>query len=303
MLTTEDTRHMSFIKKRGTGGFLNGESGAIVGTKLDSTTFGEGEDAYTKLSLEISVLRDGADEPVSQFLDAGFLPEELTVSEDGLSLEGDKDFTVFEDTDLGRFLQTAIEQGFPEAEMDASGKSYTYLAGRRYTFAKEINKERQLAAGRKKLGAKAKSATEEEIMKAGKRQDRNDKSKFYNHDRLIVQAYLGVAEGVAAPAKGGAKKGAAPKKGAANKPAASAPVAPAAEASDLTEQAQSMLLTIVANKGNKVAKAALSGAIVTQAMADGLDSTVRDQLRTIIVSDDFLQSQAGWKFDGKMVTL
>ena len=175
---------MSLFKKSG-GGFLNGVNAALAGYKWDETKWNEGtKDEYKTLSLELQIQQDGAAEPVSQFLQAGFLYDEHSISDDGLMVEGGDREVIGEDSEAGRFLQTVIERGFPEGDFNADEslgiRNLEALVGRRFTFGKELNKERQLAAGKKKLGKKAAGATEEELMLAGRRQDKTDKKKFYS---------------------------------------------------------------------------------------------------------------------------
>lgn len=290
---------MNLFKKSG-GGFLNGDSGTIVDYRYDGTVFGEGEDAYTALSVELLVQPDGADEPVKQFLSAGFLYDGMTVSEDGHTIDGADDGAVKDDSDFARFIQSLVEAGFPVAKFTVPN-DFTPMNGARVTFAKEPNVARQMAAGRKKLGKqKAAAATTEEIMLAGRRQDKNDKKKFYNHDRLIVSAFLAEGAGVTpAPAKKGAAK-AAPKAAAAKTAAKTAPAAVAAasdDASDVDTQAKAVLLALLsAAKDNTIQRAQISSLIVRKALEDGIDTETRETLRKRVYDESFLALEDGWVY-------
>jgi hypothetical protein len=300
---------MAFKFKKAGGGFLNNVSGLIAGYAWEETTWGEGDKAYRTLTLKLMVLPDGATEAVPQFLPAGFLYEGQSISEDGLTLLDEKNedgVMVAEDSDVARFLTTLAESGFAEDRVPENLRNLEGIVNQRVTFAKELNKERQMAAGRKALKIKGDgfqagttTYTEEQVMVAGKRKDKKDKTKSYNHDRLIVTAYLGEGE---------APKAAAKSKSAA-KPAVAAPKAAAAKggkangaaktATDVSaDMAEGVLLGILADAPDQtVSKAKLTSLIIQKALADGLDKDTREALRGLITSDEFLARENGWSFD------
>lgn len=273
---------MGLFRKAGGGGFLNGVNGVIVSNKFGRKEFtSDAGKSYEKLSLELAVQQDGADEPVQQFLDAGFIYEEQLISDDGFTLEGAQ---VAEGSDAGRFLQTLIESGFPEESFPADGSNFQAMNGTRVTFGKEINRERQLAAGRKKLGkVAAAKATEEQIMEAGKTVSKKDKTKSYNQDRLIVTAVLGTAA-------------VAPKAAAKAAPKAKA-TAKAAPATADYSAADAFLISILTDaKDNIILKDSISSVIVRKALEDDMDNDARDSYRKLLSSEEFLSRQAGWTF-------
>jgi len=289
---------MGLFRKSG-GGFLNGVNGVIQSITFDSKEWGEGEDAYTTLSACVKVLQDGAEDAVEQYLPAGFLYEDMSISADGKTIEGGNDGAVIQEgSEFAKFVQSAIETGgIGESAFDENGRNFEALEGLRVTFGKVLNKERQMAAGRKKLGkAKAAAASEDEIMKAGRRQDKNDKTKFYNHDQLVVSAVLGredVKPAKGAKAKAGAKA-AAPKSTAAKGGKANGAAKTVEE--DYTA-ADALLVDLLADaKGNTINKASISSLIVRKALADDMDNETRDGFRKLLASDEYLAREAGWTF-------
>lgn len=281
---------MSLFKKSG-GGYLNGVNGVIAAQTWESKEWGEGDGAYTTLTAKLMVLPDGATEAVAQFLPAGFIYEDHSISKDEETVEGGEGLVVSENSEFATFVRSLINSGFDESKFDESGRNFQAMVGYRVTFAKELNKARQMAAGKKKLGkAKSATATEEDIMKAGRRQDKNDKTKFYNHDMLVVTAVLGEAE--AAPAKG-AKKG-----------AKAAPVAAKskAKAKEVEEEnytrADNVLIELLADaKGNVIPKGSISSLIVRKALAEDMETEERDSLRKLLSDDEYLKREAGWAYD------
>lgn len=287
---------MALKFKKAGGGFLNGETAKIVGYGWDTKEWGEGEKAYSSLTLRLDIQQDGADEPVKQFLPAGFAYEGMTISDDELTVEGGDDpesAIVGEKSEAGRFLQTLVENGFPEDDIPDNCRNLEALLDWRVTFGKELNKERQMAAGKKKLGkAKAASASEEDIMKAGRRQDKNDKTKFYNHDQLVVTAVVGKDEG------GKKGKAAAGKKTESAKSAkGSSKKKDADEEVDYT-RADEVLLELLADaKGGVINKSSISSLVVRKALADDMETEERDSLRKLLSDTDYLKRKEGWTFD------
>lgn len=272
---------MGMFRKAGGGGFLHGESAAIVGLKFDTTKFkNDGGKVYHKISAELLILRDGQTEPVKQFLDAGFFyPESASISEDGTAVESEDPRPILsEGTEFATFVQSVVDAGFDG--LDEEGRDFSSLVNQRFTFEKRINTERQMAAGRKKLGKKAKDATDAEIMEAGKRKDANDPKKSYNHDMLAVTAALGPQESTG---KGKKAAKAAPAKGKAAKAEESDEVSP--------KQADKVLLAILEDaKNNTVKRTQLGSLIARYALENDLKDEQRDALREAINDDDYLAS-------------
>lgn len=295
---------MKAVRKAG-GGFLHDTAGVIEGYAFESTKWGTGEDAYYSLSIRLDIRPDGADEAVPQFIPAGFFyPDNQTISEDGQTLTSDREGAVLQpNTEFVSFLESMEKAGFDVDGKIGFGNDLSALNGLRVQFVKAINEPRQLAAGAKKLGkAKAATATKDELMKAGRQQDKKDKTKFYNHQLLLVSEILAAPE---APAKGAAKKGAAPAAGKkAATPAAKAQVAaakgktaakPAAaeEAAGDSEQADSVVLALLADaKDNTIERKGVSSLIVRYALKNSLSADDRESLRKQIHSEEYLNDAA-----------
>lgn len=291
----EDTAHdrgqhqfMGLWKKSGGGGFLSGVSGTIAGYQFTSTEWPakNGKAAYSTVTAELSIMQDDATEPVAQFLKAGFLRDTQSISADGLTLEGEGE-GIPADTEFARFVQSMVDQGFPEDKLSMT--NFEAIIGTRVTFEKERDEVTQLAVGRKRLGAvKARTATHDEIMEAGKRADRKDPSRTYNLDVLVVSAIL------ALPAeKGGKRRKAAPatattKAAKGGKPnGAIAPLDPDALLVEVLTEAKDQVIP----RGN------LASVILRAATANGALQEERNMLYKLICSEEFLARENGWSYD------
>lgn len=272
----------SFIRKAGSGGFLHGVSGQIT-DYLFETKKGEGaKGPWTSLSVKLTIKPDGA-EPVDQYLNAGFLYGDNTVSKDGKTIEGQDSYTLRDDTQWGKFLVAVIEKGGESVEAAlGEGRDYSALIGIRLTFARIVDEDGTIEAGKRKLGAvKAKTATREQLIEAGKREDKKDKSKRYMLDNLLVSEVLALPE----VKKGGASKPAA------NKPAAAAPAAKAASTDTTT--ADAALTTILQGvAGQTLERAKINSAVVKYALNAKLSQADRDALRKTLMSDEYLDGAA-----------
>ncbi len=275
---------MALFRKASGGGFLDGVSGIITGYAFDAKVWGEGNKAYTSLSAELQIQQDGANDSVSQFLNAGFLHDGDAISKDGLTLIPAEDGrpVVLDTSEFGRFVQSAIECGVPESDFPENGTNFEALCNYRYTFAKELNTERQMAAGRKKLGAKAKTATNEEIMVAGRRKDANDPKKTYNHDRLIVSAVLGAA---------GAKP-VAQKKSTNGSDKAIATSA-TRSGNGTPPDPDTVLLAILANaEKHTIPYTSLSSLVIRYSLERDWQGPIREPLKKQLISDAYLADAA-----------
>lgn len=281
---------MSLFKKQ-SGGF----TGALTSLTFESKEWKDGKKPYHTITAKLVFDKDGADKPIEQYLPAGFFyPKDgQAISDDSETLEGGAQ--VGENTEFARFVQSAVDKGaVTEDELldeDGNGTNFAALVNKRYEIGREINVERQMAAGRKKLGVKAKTASDEDIMKAGRQQDKNDKSKYYNLTFLVVVSLLGEAEPVEQP-KG--KKAAAPKASAAKGGKANGR---AKSEEDYTE-ADALLTDLLADaKGNTIPRSGLSSAIVRKALENDMDNDTRDAFRKLLADPAFLARQNGWTFD------
>ena len=271
-----------------------------------------GAKPYSTISMVLSIDKDGADEPIKQFLEAGFFYPDRgqTISEDGTTLEGGGG--VGEDTESAAFIQSAIDKGVDPATLvdgDGNGTNFAVLTGQRYEFGRAINVRKQMASGRKKLGIKdskgytgklGKEYTEAEVMTAGRKQDAKDKSIFYNQTYLVIEDILG-EKAAAAPAP----KAAAAKKTVAAPAAATKTVAkggkPNGKAVEVPvdyETADSLLVTALADaKNSTLKKASLSSVAVKWAVENDKTNEERDEIRNLFADDTYLGREQGWKFD------
>lgn len=280
------------------GGFLNGVAGTIVGVKFDSKSWegAKGKEDYTTLSVELVIKQDGADDTVQQFLSGGFLYENQGISDDGTELTSNDDRGIIsEDSEIAKFLSSAVEAGLDETPfVESNLRNLNGLLNQRFVFKRVVDQELM-----------------DRLQKAGKEPKRKGADgKLYNRDNLLVAEYLGEAEVKAT--KGGAKK--------TSKPAATSTAAKGgktngaaknAEVDAQLELATEVLGNILANStdkdGNLVAipRTGLSAKIVRYSTENKFSedpkehNDIRESLRKLIGSEDFLAQEAGWKFDAK----
>lgn len=284
---------MSLFRKAG-GGFLNGVSGLITGLKFDIKQWpAQGKKkAYATLSAELNVRQDGATEDVKTFLGAGFAYDDWTV--DGATLaSATEGFMIGENNEFAGFITSIIANGgdvINEAAFSDDGRDYTPVIGLRVTFAKIADEEGQLAAGKKALGAKAASATVDELMAAGKRKDKKDAKKSYNRDFLTVSAVLGrgTVTGAAKTVKAASTKTTKPAQAVAGEGVDSA----------------AFLANIVAEAApDAIEVGKLSTIIVKYALTNNITKDVREVHRKAILADGFIASQQGWSYDAAAKTI
>lgn len=290
---------MSGLFRKSGGGFLHGTTGVIAGYKFGSKTFETTSKkaknkTYDRLSVELTIQPDGAEETLTTFLDAGFIYEGQSISEDGQTLESaDERPIIGEDTEFAQFIESMLENEGPEAELIAlEGRNYAPIVGLRVTFAKVIDEVRQLASGRNKLGAKAKTATKEELMEAGKQVDKKDKTKSYNHQLLRVSAVLGKGEVKAVAGK----KASAPKPAAATKKTAAA-------TTDEQPSVDLVIALLADADGNTLEVGKLSSVITKYALSNGIEKADREAHNKLIRSEAFLSNERGWSYDAKAKTI
>jgi hypothetical protein len=268
---------VALFKKSG-GGFLNGVEGVINSLTFKTKEFvsKKTKKEFHKLSAEILVTPDGAEEPVQQFVDAGFFyPDNMAISEDGKTLQGlDDDANVIDleetplrdDTEFAKLIMSLVEAGFPE-ELLGIGVNYEPVEGVRVRFKRVVDEE-----GTKQFG---------------KRKSKDGK-KEYNRDFLLIDALLAMPE---TGAKKGAKKTAAPKAGTkatAAKTGAKKTAAPAAAESD-SARADEVITGMLADaKGNVIERKSIGAAFVRYALKNGVTQDERKELQPVLVSEEYL---------------
>lgn len=269
--------------------------------------------AYHTFSAKVVIDKDGADEPVEQYLAAGFAyPDDgQTVSDDGTTLEGG--LLVDESSEFAGLVQSAVENGVPEADLmdeDGNATNFSALTRYRYEFGRVLDRERQLASGRKKLKIEdpdgfvakgGKTYTEADIMKAGQRKSKSD-GKMYNQMRLVITAVIGQVE--TKMTKSASKNTAK----ATTTKATTKSKAPEVADDDIPFELVDALLTSMLElvKGDdKVLKTAqLKSVVVRMAAAERLPEGLdRDVALSVIDTPDFLSRNTNWEYDAKAKTV
>lgn len=214
------------------GGFLNGVTGTIVDTKVETFESKKGEDM---ISFRLFVKLDGADAPIDTSLFFGSA-EGYVVSDDerSISAEDDSPVRIGASTGLGIFMSSLldispeIEERLPDVD-GGEPLTLTGLHGLRLEFRQQVNDEATKARGKRKS------------KKNGREYPQTD---------LVVERVLDI------PAAGKAGKAA---KSMAGKPAAAKPNGKAATtpAEDVAELGASTLMDILGDQDEgsiKVAK-------------------------------------------------
>jgi GrpB-like predicted nucleotidyltransferase (UPF0157 family) len=267
---------VALFKKSG-GGFLNGVEGVINSLTFKTKEFisKKTKQPYSKLSAEILVTPDGAEEPVQQFVDAGFFyPDNMAISEDGKTLMGiDDDANVVEldetplrdDTEFAKLILSLVEAGFPE-ELLGIGVNYSPVEGVRVRFKRVVDEE-----GTKTLG---------------KRKSKDGK-KEYNRDFLLIDALLAMPEAGAKGAKG-AKKTAAPK-AAAKTAGAKAGAKKTAPVANDTDRADEVVTAMLADaKDGVIERKSIGSVFVRYALKNGVTQEDRKVIQAQLTSEEYL---------------
>jgi hypothetical protein len=280
---------MALPFRKSGGGFLNGTAGTIVGYAFDSKVWNEGkENEYTTLSVELNIKQDGADEPVQQFLSGGFLYDTHSITDNGQELESEDDKPIIaEDSEIAKLLASAVDAGLDETPfVESNLRDLTGLVNQRFVFKREENTE---------LVAR--------LSKAGKPTKRKGKDgKEYRYDLLLVSEYLGEAE---APKKGAKGKAAAKTVAAAKTAKKANGAAKNAEADAQIEQAEEVLLGVLAAADAAIPRTGLSAKIVRYSTENRFSedasehNEIREAMRKLIGSEEFLSRENGWTFDPK----
>lgn len=262
--------------KTGGGGFLNGVDGVIAGYAFESKDWPakkKGGEGYTTLSAELLVLQDGAKEPVKQFLQAGFLHDDVTISDDGLTLESENDAPIIlGDSDFAKFIDSLEAPASGDLKFTAfegtEYRNFEAMVGTRVTFKKVVDVEATEKFGKR-------------VAKTGK-----SKGKEFNRDFLAVERILALPDGKKA------KKVA--------KPATGKKTPPPVEADDDAPDAKGALLAMLKEaKGKTIAVAQLSSAAVKYALSNDIEGDDREALREAVIDTDFLATEDGWVLDKK----
>lgn len=273
------------------GGGLTGTPVRLDGYLLKTSTFGEGDKAYTKINMEVTLTKDGGTEPTTRFLDGGFLREGQSISKDGQELLGGNR-GIEADTEVADFIMSAVNAQ-PALADSLTDRNFTVLTGARVVLNEVVNTERQMAAGKKALGRAAATASVDDIMKAGRRKDRNDPKKSYNHTKLLIETVLELnTPGVTGAPKASSKRVSGAPTG---KPAAVTTVDAAFAKSFITEAVQ---------KQSPLTVGELDKLALQEAVRLNLPATQRAALRTFVKDEGVLASEDGWAYaDGSVLAV
>ena len=229
----------------------------------------KGGEPYTTLSFDFKFLADGAEEPGDRFLNAGFIHEGVTVSEDGLTLESDRDGGIIQaNTEFARFFGSAVAlEPKIEGLVDENGRNFEGFMGTRLQLTQWVD--------------------EEATKKFGKRVSKKD-GKSYNRTETRVGAVYSLPE---EKSKGKATKTAAKPaaKGATAKPAKKEAAAPD------TDRFDNVLLELLANaKDSTIQRSAISSMVVRYHLNNKETITTEDRetLRKALSDEDYLKDAA-----------
>jgi len=241
---------------------------------------GKPKDRFHGLQMEITVLPDGAKEPVTQMLFGGGW-DDFTVSEDSLTLSNPKGGSadLGEDTGVAKFVTSALQAGFPLEELpeDDSVINYEAFNGKRFYLVQRKN-EKMAREGKKRV-------------------DKNNKNRSYDYTDLVVDQYLGEAEETPVAAQP-AKQAAKPTGATAVKAAAAKTSAPRANGKangkvattfDLASASENVILSVLTDNGGSLTKTKM-GTKILQALMN--DKEHRDDIRKWAMSDDNLSALA-----------
>lgn len=267
------------------GGFLNNVDGAIV--DYDFTTVFPGKDGKPakkakgqpdfgeKVYMVLSVQQDGSEELKTTTLSAGSA-EFFEISEDGKTLTAPDGGPVSMSAScaVAKFIGSLIDAGFPETSLsdDEDSINFEPIIGTRVRFLQVVN--------------------EQTTKEYGKKVDKKT-GKSYDRKNLTVSDVLSLpgeqqtsktTKGVKAAPTGKGKPVTAAK-GKAN----------GAVKVDLEELAAETLLAILADNDGTIDKSKLPAKI---AMKLGAKHPHKDDVRKLIYSDAFLETENGWSYDG-----
>lgn len=265
----------SAFKQGGSGGFLNNVD--VTWDDYEFTTDFPGstgggksrDDDYSPLYGVLTFSVDGADEPVTTTLYFGNA-NDFTIENEGKTLVSiDDDTQVPLNQPFGRFINSLCENGFDDSLFPEENVNYEAALGTRLRL-KQVD----------------------EVDKDGKVKKRVAKKGKYKGKEFPVQnpQVVRVYEAEAKPTKAIATKGgtkAAPVKGGKAKAVES-------DEPDLNAIGVETLLALLRKqKGNTIQKRSLTVPISTLLGKH----PERENVRRLVFSDDFLETQQGWSYN------
>lgn len=266
------------------GGFLNNVDGKILDYEFTDVFPGgsgkkkKGGSDFHSLYCVLTVEVDGADEPVTTTLFAGNA-DAVEISEDGKTLTAiDGDGNALPEGEikfggkngLGLFISRMCEHGFDESELSGNNEPVNLEAiiGRRMRFIQEgliIEEQTRLKAAGKAITRTAKNGKTYPLQNLAV-------SEVYDAEETPVKSKGKAAKPAAGKAKGKAKD----------------------DDAELVEEAESVLTDLLSANDDSIQKSKLSF-MLTKAL---IKNDNRDALKDLIQTEDFLNREAGWEYDG-----
>jgi len=245
------------------GGFLNNVAGVIKSIEFVGGNNGENEyGPWLAYSAKATIRPDGAEKDVEQYIPAGFLRGNNTISKNGRRIEGSDPYMLDGNTPFGKFVVSLVEgEGtrFPEDRL-GDLRSYEAVDGTRVTFERKVDEEETKRQGMRKYTGT------------------DGKEREVPRDVLLVKEVLALPDtkggkGASKTTTGGGAKGAA--------------VATAAAAdTDATDAALTAILS--AAKDRTLSRSKVSSSVIGYALKAGLDGAVRESIRTQLSSDAYV---------------
>ncbi len=260
---------------KGGGGYLHNVSGNIISIDFVAGNSGENEyGPWTAYSAKMLIQADGAEAPAEQFMNAGFLRGNNTVSEDGRTIEGDDDYSLDGNTAFGQFVVSLVEgEGarFPEDRL-GDLRTYAPVDNTRVTFLRAKDEPR--------------TAREE---KAGRPTTTTNKKtgKEYGFDVLLVKEVLALPEANGKPAVKATKVNGKP----ATKATTKATKPAAAVATNGTEAADAALVGILGAAANRtLSRSKMTSSMIGYSLkaTPPIEGEAREAIRKLLGSDAYI---------------
>lgn len=261
---------------KGGGGFLSDVDGVLVNYEFTDEYPGADEkprkskkdDDFRPLYAVLTVKVDGAEDEVTTTLFAGSA-DDFEIENDGHSLvPEDPQGGVSKNSDWGKFVASAVENGFPEEELPEDEINFESLLNKRYRFGQEVVIDKKTGKARQRVAKKGKFA-----------------GKSFDVTRTVITAYYGEADGKASKSSKGDK---------ASKGKDTKTKGKKDDNEALYEIADPALVSILeAAKDHKVQKVKLSMKILNAL----LKHKNREALREMMLTDEYLERENGWTYD------
>lgn len=263
------------------GGFLNNVDAKIASYEITDTFPGsEGEKSsnsdFNPLFFVLTVRPDGADKDESTTLLMGS-SDDFEIEDEGKTIVPVDGAGLRANTPFAFFLDSMIEAGFPESNLPDDDEPINFEAILNWRVRLVQVADTDAMAKMAKKAKTSKGKYNDQGQKKGK------DGKYYNLTRLKVDQVYGEDE--AKPAAKGAKVGTK---------VAVVTKAGKGATTNIEDEAVSTLLAILTDNDGSVPKASLPNK-TTQKL--GMKHPKRDEIRKLVYSDEFLETEQGWTYD------